>query len=305
MLALWVFGPDVEDRLTRPGFVIFYLIGAMVAGGLHALFERNPALGASGAVAAVTGAYMVLFPRTHIKCIIFIIIIGVFQIPAWIFIGFAIAKDLVFVGFSNQDVAYLAHIGGYGFGISLSLFLLWRRILAREPYDLFTIGRQAYRRRQLKEATIARTRADAKASIRRVGSEGNVDDSAAAKARAEVASMLAQNNMAQAAEAYKRLVESHADTPSMCTLSRRHQLDLANTFFSAGDHEAAAYAYERFLEAYGKDGETPRVRLMLGLINARYLNDPVRARELLTGLSGVLPDAEQRELAGVLLKELG
>src|SRR5262245_12590261 len=53
MVALWVFGPDVEDRLTRPGFVIFYICGGMIAGGLHALFEKNPALGASGAVAAV------------------------------------------------------------------------------------------------------------------------------------------------------------------------------------------------------------------------------------------------------------
>ncbi len=305
MVVLWVFGPNVEDRLTRIGFVAFYLVGAAVSGGAHAIIENNPALGASGAVSAVTGAYIVLFPRTNIKCVLFIIIIGIFNIPAWAFIAFAIAKDLVFAGFAGDNVARFAHLGGYAFGLVVSLLLLWRRILAREPYDLFTIGRQAYRRRQLKEASFNRNRTEANAPVRRVGSDGNTDDSPAAKARANVSSLLANNQLEQAGIAYKQLVEQHADKPALCTLSRRHQLDLANNFFSLGDHEAAAYAYQRFLEAYERDTEVPRVRLMLGLINTRYLNDPVRARQLLSGLAPLLRDADQKLLAETLLKELG
>jgi membrane associated rhomboid family serine protease len=305
MLVLWVFGPNVEDRLTRGGFIAFYLVGAAISGGTHALLQDNPALGASGAISAITGAYIVLFPRTNIRCVLFIIIIGIFNIPAWIFIVFAIGKDLVFVTAANDNVARFAHLGGYAYGIIVSLFLLWRHLLSREPYDLFTIGRQAYRRRQLKDASVSRARVEATTGVRRVGPDGNIDDSAAAKARANVAALLAGHDLEGAAAAYKQLVESHADTPAMCTLSRRQQLDLANHFFSTGDHEAAVYAYQRFLDAYGRDSEAPRVRLMLGLINTRYLNDPVRARQLLTGLAPILRDADQKLLAESLLKEIG
>jgi membrane associated rhomboid family serine protease len=305
MLILWVFGPSVEDRLTRWGYLAFYLVGGMIAGGAHALLEMSPALGASGAVSAVTGAYIVLFPRTNVKCVVFIIIIGIFNIPAWIFILFAIAKDLVFAGFADDNVARFAHLGGYAYGIGISLLLLWRRVLSREPYDLFTIGRQAYRRRQLREATLGREKRESQTGVRKVSPEGSRDDGPAARARANVATLLAQDKPDEAGAAYKALVEAHADNPAMCTLSRRQQLELANTFFGAGDHEAAAYAYQRFLDAYGRDAEAPRVRLILGLINTRYLNDPIRARQLLSGLEGVLGDDEQKSLARTLLAELG
>ena len=315
MLFLWVFGPNVEDRLTRWGFLAFYLVGGAVAGGAHALFEANPALGASGAVAAVTGAYIVLFPHTRIKCLLFFIIIGIYQIPAWFFIAFAIAKDLVFAGFANDNVAYIAHIGGYAFGILVSLVLLWRHVLSREPYDLFTIGRQAYRRRQLREATHryqARPGMPERRPANRRSAPGTAAslpeapaDGPAAHARAAIAALLAQDKLVEAASAYKQLVEEHAATPAMCTLGRRHQLDIANHFFSVGEFEAASYAYQRFLDTYPRDAESPRVRLILGLINARYLNDPVRARQLLAGLETSLHDAAQRELANTLLVELG
>src|SRR5262249_20133954 len=123
MVFLWVFGPNVEDRFTRIGVLIFYLVGGAAAGGAHALLEASPALGAGGAIAAVTGAYIVLFPRTLIKCIVFLIIIGIFQIPAWIFIVLAIAKDMVWVGLPTDNVARFAHLGGYAFGMMVSLFL--------------------------------------------------------------------------------------------------------------------------------------------------------------------------------------
>lgn len=303
MLFLWVFGVNVEDRLTRPGFVAFYLIGGAAAAGAHALLDDNPALGASGAIAAVTGAYIVLFPRTHVKSIIWFLIIGIVHIPAWVFILFAIVKDIVFAGVGDGSVAYFAHLGGYFYGMLVSLTLLWRRVLAREPYDLFTIGKQAYRRRQFREQSFSVDRAEARAPVRRAAEDP--ESSPAATARAEVASFLAQSRLADAATAYKLLVERHADTPQLCTLSRRHQLDLANHYFTTADHVAAAYAYDRFLETYPRDTETPRVRLLLGLINARYLNDPVRARQLLTGLAPSLPDAEQRSLTETLLTELG
>lgn len=303
MIFLWVFGQNVEDRFGRVWFLVFYLLGGAASGGLHAAFERSPAIGASGAIAAVAGAFLVLFPRTHVRCLWFLGLIGIYSIPAWVFIGIAIAKDLVLAGSWSDGVARLAHLGGYGFGISVCLVLLWRRVVPRQPYDLFTIGRQAYRRRQFKELGVRRDDS-ARRRMDRSARDGNLQADALASARADVAARITGRDLDAAGDAYKALVEHHAHTPGASTLSRNHQYDLANHFFARADHQTAAYCYERFLEAYASDSEAPRVRLLLGLINARYLNDPVRARAVLTSLPSCLRDADQRALAETLLKEL-
>lgn len=302
MIFLWVFGQCVEDRFGRVWFLLFYLLGGAASGGVHAAFENSRAIGASGAIAAVAGAFLVLFPRTHIRCLWFFGLIGIYSIPAWVFLSIAIARDLVMSGWSD-GVARLAHLGGYGFGVAVCLVLLWRRVLPRQPYDLFTIGKQAYRRRQFKELGVKRDDG-AKKKLARLSRDFNPRTEELAAARAEVATCFAKREPDAAGRAYKLLVEKHAHTPGATTLSRTHQYDLANYFFAQGDHQTAAYCYERFLEGYAADSEAPRVRLLLGLINARYLNDPVRARAVLTDLPTVLRDNDQRVLAETLLKEL-
>jgi membrane associated rhomboid family serine protease len=304
MLFLWVFGANVEDRFGRLGYLAFYVVGAVGAGAVHAVFEDAPVVGASGAISAVTGAYLVLFPKTQVKCL-FLLIIGMVTIPAWWFIGGAMAWDLLQQGTSSRhNVAYLAHLGGYTFGAGVSIVLLWRKILAREPYDLFTISRQAYRRRLLREVAVRQQEEQRRRLAPRPGAEPDLRDHLA-EARAAVTTLASRNDLPAAARAYKELVEKHADLPAATLLGRRYQLDIANQFFQEGDHESAAYTYERFLEAYKTDSESARVRLLLGLINARWLNDPVRARQLLDGLPPLLGDAEQRKLAETLLEELG
>lgn len=301
MLFLWVFGQNVEDRFGRWWYLAFYLLGGVAASGLHATFSDSPAIGASGAIAAVGGAFLVLFPRTHVRCLFFIFF-TIYSIPSWWFIGFAIARDFIGPAY-NDGVAHLAHLGGYGFGILVSLFLLWRRILAREPYDLFTIGRQAYRRRQFKEFGVKRDEAISK----RISSKhaGAPHTSEVAQARASVNDQLTRANLPAAGDEYKSLVERFGHIAGATILSRQSQMDLANHFFATADHQSAAYTYERFLEAYGKDSDAPRARLMLGLINARYLNDPVRAKAVLAGLPSDLREPSQRDLAQRLLDELG
>src|SRR3954467_15693040 len=138
MVFLWVFGPNVEDRFGRVGYAAFYLVGAAIAGGLHCLFEPRPVLGASGAVAAVTGAYLVLFPHTRIKTLVLFFMIGIYEIPSWWIIGGQIAWNLFAEGAGMQGkVAVLAHLAGYAWGVTLSMLLLATGILKREPYDLF------------------------------------------------------------------------------------------------------------------------------------------------------------------------
>lgn len=315
MLALWVFGPNVEDKLGRAGFIALYLGGAVLAGSAHVAFDRSPVVGASGAIAAVTGSYLIFFPKTNIRCLVFFFLIGIFTIPAWWFIAFAVTKDLFWIAAVNQriggvavddGVARAAHLGGYAFGAAISLALIALRLVSREPYDLFTIMRQAGRRRAIREATLAAERRTQRRTGVPAGRSPEEDSraEAMARARAEVSAQVSRGELEAAAEGYRRLLETYGDLPGAATLSRQHLYDLANHLFQTSRHALALEAYERFLSAYPKDAHAPSVRLMVGLINARYLNDPIRAKQVLDGLDTKLEDAREKQLAQELVAEL-
>lgn len=299
MLFLWSFGPNLEDRLGRIGFLAFYLLGAAAASGLHVAFVENPAIGASGAVSAVTGAYLVMFPRTTIRC--FFIFGGIIGVPAWWFIGFAIAWDIFGVG-GRTGIAHLAHLGGTIFGIGTAFLLLGTRILQPEPYDLFMMVRQRRRREQIRSAVehSSQHRPMAASGRRRHHDDGSEKFTAR---RTEIARLHAAGDVAGAADRYKSLLGDAGAERSL--LSRRVQYDLGAHYFGAGDYQTAATTFQRFLKGYPDDRETPEVMLMLGLINARYLNDPVEAKRLLTGARDRLREPAQRELAESILEDLG
>lgn len=309
MVFLWVFGPNIEDRFGRVGYLLFYLVGAAISGGVQITFyKNNPVIGASGAIAAVTGAYLVLFPHTRIKTLVLFFFIGVYEIPAWWLLGGQIAWNLFAeASRTNQPVATLAHLAGYGWGIAVAMLLLATRILKREPYDLFTMAKQAARRRQFKEVTYQRQRAlergDHPDAPGRARSADLAAMEAIARARADVTVHMPAD-LPAAAAAYRKLLETHGAAPGAALLSRKSQYDLANHLFAAGDHPTAATAYQLFLEGYPTDPELPVVRLMLGLISARYLNDPVRAKNEIGRALPDLPEG-QRALARELLEELG
>jgi membrane associated rhomboid family serine protease len=129
MLFLWIFGNNVEDSMGRAKFVAFYLLGGLAASGAHILFDPNattPTLGASGAVAAVLGAYALLYPRARVVTLLFIIIfITVVELPAvLVLVGWAVlqlisASSEAAVGGEGGGVAYWAHIGGFVFGLAV------------------------------------------------------------------------------------------------------------------------------------------------------------------------------------------
>jgi membrane associated rhomboid family serine protease len=135
MVFLWAFGPQMEEAMNSLRFLVFYLLGAVAAMGAQVWGDPTgtiPALGASGAVAAVMGAFLVTYPRDTIRTLILIPpIIRVVYIPAVILIGLWIA--LQFASYSTEleqgradagGVAYLAHIGGAIFGaVTGRLFL--------------------------------------------------------------------------------------------------------------------------------------------------------------------------------------
>lgn len=135
MIFLWAFGPEIEDSMGRIRYLIFYLIGgvvamlAQVAAGPH---STVPNLGASGAIAAVMGAFIVTYPRDRIKSVLFIFIFARIKfIPAALLIGVWFLIQLVHAGSIAQvqggGVAYLAHVGGFIFGAISARFFESRR----------------------------------------------------------------------------------------------------------------------------------------------------------------------------------
>jgi membrane associated rhomboid family serine protease len=126
MVFLWAFGPAIEDAMGRFRYVVFYLLGgviAMLAQVAGSPGSRIPCLGASGAIAAVMGAFIVLFPRDRIRTLVWILIfIRVTYIPAVLLIGVWFLIQLFNVvgsvaSVQTSGVAYLAHVGGFLFGM--------------------------------------------------------------------------------------------------------------------------------------------------------------------------------------------
>ena len=138
MIFLWAFGPEIEDAMGRGRYLLFYLAGGLVAMLAQILADPHstvPNLGASGAIAAVMGGFIVTYPRDRIKAVLFIFIfVRITFIPAALLIGFWFLTQLVHAGAVAQvqtgGVAYLAHVGGFVFGaVSARLFERSSRIV--------------------------------------------------------------------------------------------------------------------------------------------------------------------------------
>lgn len=140
MIYLWAFGREIENAMGSFRFIFFYLIGGVVAMFsqiIGAPFARIPCLGASGAIAAVMGAFLVTYPRDRIRTVIFFFIfVRIAFIPAAFLIGFWFLMQVMNLGVVAQvrsgGVAYLAHIGGFLFGVITGrLFVNPRRMIYR------------------------------------------------------------------------------------------------------------------------------------------------------------------------------
>lgn len=129
MLFLWVFGDNVEDRFGHAGFTLFYLVTGIVAGLTHVWVNADstvPAVGASGAVAGILGAYLVIHPQAQIRTLLFLPpFITIVRVPALLLIGFWFVSQLFsgILALETQEstgVAFWAHIGGFVTGFLLA-----------------------------------------------------------------------------------------------------------------------------------------------------------------------------------------
>jgi membrane associated rhomboid family serine protease len=148
MLFLWIFGNNVEDSMGRVKFFFFYLLGGLAALWGQVLFSPNadvPTIGASGAVAAVLGGYILLYPRARVLTLIFIIFfVTVIELPAVFLLGFWFleqiyfgAADLTSPTGGGGGVAYWAHIGGFAFGLATIKLLATRHKSIPPRYPVY------------------------------------------------------------------------------------------------------------------------------------------------------------------------
>lgn len=132
MLFLWIFGDNVEDYFGHLPYLLFYLVCGVGAGLLHIAFNfhsSTPALGASGAISGVMGAYVILYPRARVLTLVLVFFI---PIPAWVVLGYWFLLQFL-AGVSSVGatatggVAWWAHIGGFLLGMLITALSLGDR----------------------------------------------------------------------------------------------------------------------------------------------------------------------------------
>jgi len=304
LLFLWVFGNSVNAKMGQWVYLLFYLAGGIFAAWGFALAEEanTPMVGASGAIAAVTTAYLVLFPRSRVKVLFVFFLITFFELPAMVLIGFKIILwDNVIaptIG-GGGHVAYSAHLSGYAFGFVVATFMLLVRVLPRDHYDMLALWKQWDKRREITALT-ATPEAAARAQFGTVASTSplTAEQEAQAEAaldeitrmRGRISERLTRGDEAGATELYEELL---AIEERQC-LPEQQQLRLGRIFYTAGKFPQAAAAFERFVSCYPRSSEHADIRLLLGIIYARDLRRYEEADKLLTESMERLVGADRR-----------
>lgn len=299
MYFLYLFGNNVNDKLGTTGYVCFYLAGVVFSGIGHTLMSSHPVLGASGAVAAVTGAYLVLFPQTLITIIYWFFFIGTMEWPALYFIAIKmILIDNVIVRYT-PNVAYDAHLAGYTFGIASLLLMLATGLITSSGFDLWAMLKRWNQRRRYRDVvssgydpfTGRSTRPIKAKEIRKTPAQKK-NEAKIYELRNEIANRIDQRNLSAAAELYLELIR----LDSTQIPPRQYLLDIANQLASENRHTEAAQAYEKFLTHYGSYEYAEQVELMLGIQYSRYLNNPDLAIKHLQAAAEKLSDPGQLKM---------
>ena len=143
MWFLWLFGNNIEDAMTRPRFLAFYLLCGLAAALLQVIAQPDsviPMVGASGAISGVMGAYLVLFPRVRVFTFVFLVVIVTsVALPAWVMLLYwaflQVAGGLTSVGAEGGGVAFWAHVGGFLAGVVLvKIFARSDRVAAHSAH---------------------------------------------------------------------------------------------------------------------------------------------------------------------------
>ena len=307
MLFLWVFGNAVCGKMGGGPYLLFYLACGVFAAWTNATLKPDPfnLIGASGAIAGVTTAYLALFPRSYVTVLVwFLFFIQFFEFPAMIIIGLKIIVwDNVIapsLGHGAEQVAHLAHLGGYLFGFVGALAMLLVRALPRDQFDILALWSRWKRRREWGVA-MSDPAAAARAKFGAVGRPAPGDPrkreleerylDQIADLRGRIGEELGKRAMQTAVEQYERL---QSLGPGQC-LPEAQQLEIAREYYRTGRFVQAAGAFERFVECYPEGNDVPNVKLLVGIIYARDLRQYEVADRLLTQSMATLRDDERRQ----------
>jgi membrane associated rhomboid family serine protease len=309
MLFLFIFGNNVNDRLGNLGYLAFYLAGGVFAGISYVILSGGdtPMVGASGAIAAVTGAYLVLLPRSNVTIVYFYFLVGTAEVASLWFILFFFLYD-VYLNFTGHDqVAHTAHIGGTLFGFITCVGLLTLHLLPRDQFDVVALIQRWNKRRQYRDMVskgynpFEYTQADV---ARRGGKAPPPPDPRTSRImdlRTAISEAVGAHNLDRAVDLYVELKTYDAQQ----VLPRQQQLDVANHLAAQQRYPQAAEAYEIFIQQYPRYEQLEHVELMLGLIYVRYLNQPDRARNYLTKAAAKIHSGRELDMARDELSRLG
>ncbi len=314
MLFLWVFGNGVNTKMGDWPYLLFYLAGGLFAAWGYASVHQETfhLVGASGAVAAVTTAYLVLFPRSRVTVLLwFFVLIHFFEVSAIVIIVLKIIVWDNIVGpvlGGAGHVAHKAHLAGYLFGFAAAMGMLLIRALPRDQFDILALWKRWNQRRELAVATAgpaaARARYGPVARMERLDPEQRasedkrVDQITDFKSR--IGDAFERGDTIEAAALYEEMIDLD---PAQC-LSKRQQLEVGRKFYATERFPQAAIAFERFVECYPYSGEADNVRLLLGIIHARDLRNYELADKYLTNVLETLRDGKRREQCFGWLKDV-
>ncbi len=310
MYFLYFFGNSVNDKLGHIGYLCFYLGGAVFSGLGHSMLHTNPVLGASGAVAAVTGAYLVLFPQSVITVLYWFFFIGTMEFLALYFILLKLIfwDNIIEPKLSVDAIAYDAHLAGYGFGIGTVVLLLATGLVTTSGFDLWSMIKRWNQRRRYRDVVTSgydpftgRTEVkQIKAKEIKKTPAQQAQENTIMELRNRIAGSIEQDNLATASQIYLELMK----IDNQQVLPRQHLLDIANQLMSDRRYADSAIAYEQFLTHYGNYEYVEQVQLMLGILYSRYLKQRDSAIKYLTAASEKLIDPGQREMCRNELRDL-
>ena len=306
MIFLWVFGNALNDRFGHVGYAAFYLAGGVLACLGHMMFSDAQVLGASGAISAITGAYLVLFPMVRLTLLFWFYIISIFHVSSIVFLMFCFLKDLFMSLQGGRGVAYEAHLSGYLFGIGVATLLLATKILPRNSFDLLNLIRSAHRRGKYRR--MAAQGYDPFSRLIATGQPGTDEwdrhkrdkppvlsgqEIRELELRREISDACKGHDLQAATVRYIELISLDAKA----VLPRQEQLDIANQLMHAQRYADAAGAYEQFRKHHGSYERMGEIYLLLGLLYGRYLNQPDTGAAMLQKAIDRLDDPRQAEMA--------
>ncbi len=280
MVFLWVFGRAVEGRLGSWWFLAFYTASAAVAALGQWLASDSPVIGASGAVAGVTGAFAALCPRARVRVLF---LLSVVEISGLALVALFVLVDLVgqfssSIGLGGR-VAYSAHLAGYAFGIATMLILLGLKVLPRTEFDLFFLMKQWQRRRTMRAALSGKTSPWHQDAMRAPGA---------------------------ATTQVTPLPHPAAAPRPMSAEAAQRELNEASLSWGRGEYSSAAARWERFAQRCPAHPDADGALLLAAIAYARKLSDRPRAKGLAQRLieRAPAPPVSVLEQARALITEI-